>query len=62
MSLARIEADNLPFQCHVPVPVRYDEVYLDSADVADIIVAEQVILEIKSVEPLLPLHQAQLLT
>ena len=57
-----LKRDNLPFRRQVPVPVRYDDVYLDSAYVADVIVAEQVILEIKSVEALLPVHQAQLLT
>jgi GxxExxY protein len=57
-----LKRDDLPFRRQVAVPVRYDDVYLESAYVADIIVAEQVILEIKSVEALLPLHQAQLLT
>ena len=52
----------IPFQRQAPVPVTYDGINLDCAYVADIIVAEQVILEIKSVERILPLHQSQLLT
>jgi GxxExxY protein len=43
-------------------PVKYSEVDLDSAYVADIIVAEQVNLQIQSGETSLPLHQAQRLT
>jgi GxxExxY protein len=57
-----LKRNDVPFQRQVAVAVKYDDVHLGSAYVADIIVAEQVILEIKSVETLLPLHQAQLLT
>ena len=52
----------IPFQRQAPLPIVYDDVRLDCAYVADVIVAEQVILEIKSVEQILPLHQSQLLT
>jgi GxxExxY protein len=52
----------IPFRCQAPLPVIYDEVCLDRACIADVIVAEQVILEIKSVEKILPLHKSQLLT
>jgi GxxExxY protein len=40
----------------------YDGVLLDCGYRADIIVANKVILELKSVERILPLHEAQLLT
>jgi GxxExxY protein len=52
----------IPFSRQVALPVRYDEVLLDCGYVADIIVDNQVILELKSVERILPLHEAQLLT
>jgi GxxExxY protein len=52
----------IPFRRQVALPVRYDEVLLDCGYVADIIVDNQVILELKSVERILPLHEAQLLT
>jgi GxxExxY protein len=52
----------IPFHRQVTLPVSYDEILLDCGYVADIIVDNQVILELKSVERVLPLHEAQLLT
>ena len=57
-----LEKAAMPFRRQTPLPVVYDDVNLDCAYVADVIVAEQVILEIKSVERILSLHQSQLLT
>ena len=51
-----------PFERQVRLPVRYDDARLDCGYVADIIVRRAVLLELKSVERLLPLHEAQLLT
>ncbi len=52
----------VPFERQVQLPVTYDDVVIDCGYIADIIVAGQVILELKSVENLLAVHQAQLLT
>jgi GxxExxY protein len=52
----------LDFQRQVAVPVVYRGIDLDAGFRADIIVAKQLILEIKSVDALLPVHEAQLLT
>ena len=52
----------LPFRSKVPLPVHYRDALLDGGYVADVIVDDQVILELKSVERVLPLHEAQLLT
>lgn len=46
----------------VPIPLRYESLQIDEAFEADLIVEEQVIVEIKSVETLLPVHSKQLLT
>ena len=46
----------------VSLPIFYDGIRLDNGYRADLIVEETVILEIKSVERLLPLHDSQLLT
>ena len=46
----------------VELPMDYDGVRLDCGYRADIIVASEVILELTSVERILPLHEAQLLT
>lgn len=45
-----------------PLPVRYKGLILEDSYRPDLIVAEQVIVEIKSVSALLSVHQAQLLT
>jgi GxxExxY protein len=46
----------------VALPLNYDGTVLDCGYRADIIVENNVILELKSVEHILPLHEAQLLT
>jgi GxxExxY protein len=57
-----LERSGIPFQRQVALPVLYDEVSLDCGYVADVVVDDQVIVELKSVERALPLHKAQLLT
>lgn len=57
--LARAE---IPFRRQVPLPVRYDDAILDTGYTADIIADNQVILELKAVEHVLPIHEVQLLT
>jgi len=52
----------LPFRRQVPLPVIYNDLHLERAFYADIIVDETVVLEIKSIEHLLPVHEAQVLT
>ncbi len=52
----------MPFQRQARVPVHYGNALLDCGYVADIIVREQVVLELKAVEHLLPIHEVQLLT
>jgi GxxExxY protein len=46
----------------VPVPVVYEEVRLEAGYRLDLVVNECVVVELKSVEKLVPLHDAQLLT
>jgi GxxExxY protein len=46
----------------VPVPVVYEEVRLDAGYRLDLVVNDCVVIELKSVEKLIPLHEAQLLT
>jgi len=52
----------IPFLQQVNLPVRYRGVDLECGYRMDLVVADQVIIEIKSVERLLPIHEAQLLT
>ena len=44
------------------IPIKYKEIELDSNFRLDLIVNDLIIVEIKSVVQLLPIHQAQLLT
>ena len=46
----------------VPVPIVYDDVKLDAGYRLDLIVNECVIVEIKAVDKVIPVHEAQLLT
>lgn len=52
----------LPFRRQVSLPVVYKGIRLDCGYRTDIIVDEIVIVELKTVERLLPIHDAQLLT
>ena len=61
--LAReLSLNDVPFRLQVPIPVEYKGVHLDCGYRIDVLVDEQVILELKSVERNLALHEAQLLT
>lgn len=53
---------NIPFQRQVPVPVRYKSVLLDCAYKIDVLAASAIVVELKSVERIEPVHEAQLLT
>jgi len=52
----------LRVETEVPLPVVYREVQLDVGYRIDLLVENQVVVEIKSVESLMPIHQAQILS
>jgi len=52
----------IPFKLQYPLPVNYKEIKLDCGYRIDLLVDDRLIVELKSVEKLLPIHQAQLLT
>ena len=52
----------LQFEREQPVPIVYDGVVIDAGFRADLVVEEKVIVELKSVERLAPVHGKQLLT
>lgn len=54
--------DGLAFRRQVPLPVVYKSVRLDCGYRLDIVVADNVVIELKSVERLMPIHEAQLIT
>jgi GxxExxY protein len=57
-----LSANSLVFRRQVPLPVTYKSVQLDCAYRADVIVEGQVLLELKAIERLMPIHRAQLLS
>jgi len=52
----------LATQRQAPIPVRYDSVSLDCGYRADLIVESRVLVELKAIDELAPIHEAQLLT
>ena len=52
---------NLPFQRQVALPVVYKGFKLDCGYRMDLVVGGAVVVEVKTVERLLPIHEAQLL-
>ena len=52
----------LAFQRQVPLPVEYKGVELDCGYRLDLIVQDALVLEVKCVEHILPVHEAQLIT
>jgi GxxExxY protein len=57
-----LQKENIVVENQVAVPVFYDEVKLDLGFRIDLLVDNKVIIEIKSVELLAPVHHKQLLT
>lgn len=49
----------MAFAREVPLPVIYEDIHLNQAYFADIIVAQTVLLELKAVEQILSVHEAQ---
>jgi len=52
----------IPFERQVPIPVEYKGVKLDCGYRADIVVDGRILVEIKALDALLSVHDAQLLT
>ena len=57
-----LEKRGLRVEREVPIPVVYEDVHLDIGFQADLIVEGLVIIELKSVEQIHPVHKKQLLT
>ena len=54
--------DSIQCKRQVGIPVIYEDIKLDLGFRADMVVGDKVILELKSVEKILPVHKKQLLT
>jgi GxxExxY protein len=47
---------------HVALPISYKGITLDASYRIDLLLAESVVVEVKSVDAVVPIHKAQLLT
>ena len=52
----------LSFKRQVPLPLNYKGVRLDCGYIMDVVVENLIIIELKTVERILPVHEAQLIT
>lgn len=52
----------LAVRSQVPLPVRYEDVLIETGYRIGLLVAESVIVELKSVDQVAPIHKAQLLS
>ena len=52
----------IPHQRQHPIPAIYDGIPIQPAFIADLLVANEVIVELKSIEAIAPVHKRQLLT
>ena len=54
--------NSIDFVSEHPIPVKYKEININCSYRADFIVEQCIILELKAVEKILPIHEAQLIT
>ena len=61
--LAReLELRGIPFEHEKPLPVEYKGIHLDCSYWLDLLIDGKVVVELKAVDALHPIHEAQLLT
>lgn len=53
---------DVPFERQVSLPISYKGLQLDAGYRMDLLVARCVVVEVKAVEAVLPIHQAQIMT
>lgn len=59
---AELSRSRIPYQLQVDLPVSYKGMRLDCSYRIDLLVDKQLIVELKSIEQLLKIHEAQILT
>ncbi len=57
-----IERLDLSVECQKALPIRYKEIFLDQGYRIDLLVSEQIIIELKAVDAIMPVHEAQILS
>ena len=57
-----LELRNISYECQVVLPVEYKGTQLCKGYIIDLLIEDTVIVEVKSVGQLLPIHSSQLMT
>jgi GxxExxY protein len=60
--LYELEKQKLPVRRQVLIPIRYEDLAIDNGYRVDLLVGERVVVELKAVEAILPVHRGQLLS
>jgi GxxExxY protein len=60
--LYELEKQGLPVRRQVVIPIRYENLSIDNGYRVDLVIGERVVVELKAVEAILPVHRAQLLS
>jgi len=60
--LYELEKKHIPARRQVLVPIRYDDLTIDNGYRIDLLVGDRVVVELKAVEAILPVHRSQLLS
>lgn len=61
--LAReLSLNGITFELQKPLPIEYKGVLLDCCYRLDVVIEGKILLELKSIEKLLPIHEAQVIT
>ena len=60
--LYELEKQGLAVQRQVVIPLRYEDLMIDNGYRVDLLVEDRVIVELKALETILPVHRAQLLS
>jgi GxxExxY protein len=57
-----LRLSRIPFDYEVPIPLEYKDIRLECGYRLDIVVANRVVVKVKAIEAIAPIHEAQLLT
>ena len=57
-----LEKQRVPVRRQVLVPIRYEDLTIDNGYRIDLLVGDQVVVELKAIEAILPVHRGQLLS
>jgi GxxExxY protein len=60
--LYELQKQRLPVRQQVLIPVRYEDFTIDNGYRVDLLVGDRVVVELKALEAILPVHRAQLLS